>query len=284
MTATVRGFDDPARQALDRAARALFDVHGYAGTHISAIAREAGVSISTFYSRYGSKDQAWRDTMGTEPPNASDQVQPLSGRSRRTRDALIEAARACIERGGYHATRISDIADHAGAAVGSFYSYFPSKQAVFTAVIQEVIADIERRNPSHVLTPPRSRSSRQLRRTAIDQIGYAIERFVDRYADRGAVLMLRLDEAIGSHPELMALRLAVHEQFADAIANSIRRWQDAGIVDPNLDPQHTADALAAMVGHATRVWLVFGRPHDRQTAIDTLTQLWANGIGLRRRY
>ena len=52
MTATVRGFDDPARHALDRAARALFDVHGYAGTHISAIAREAGVSISTFYSRY----------------------------------------------------------------------------------------------------------------------------------------------------------------------------------------------------------------------------------------
>ena len=96
--------------------------------------------------------------------------------------------------------------------------------------------------------------------------------------------MLRLDEAIGSHPELMALRLAVHEQFADTIANSIRRWQDAGIVDPNLDPQHTADALAAMVGHATRVWLVFGRPHDRQTAIETLTQLWANGIGLGRRY
>ena len=35
-----------------------------------------------------------------------------------------------------------------------------------------------------------------------------------------------------------------------------------------------------MVGHATRVWLTYGQEHDRSTAIDTLTRLWINGIGL----
>lgn len=284
MTTTDSAPDDPAREALERAARALFGAHGYAGTHIRAIAHASGLSISTFYSRYGSKDQAWRETMGTEPPGRDEPGEPLIERSRRTRDALVGAARVCIERDGYHAARISDIAEEAGAAIGSFYTYFPSKQAVFTAVAHDAIADLARIKPRLVLPPPRSRSRSQLRQHAMRQIRYAIEQFVDRYAERGALLMLRLDEAIGSHPELMTLRLAVHEQFADTIAQSVQRWQDAAIADPTLDPLHTGDALAAMVGHATRVWLVFGRPHDRELAIDTLTRLWANGIGLSSRH
>jgi hypothetical protein len=47
-----------------------------------------------------------------------------------------------------------------------------------------------------------------------------------------------------------------------------------------LDPDRAGDALAATVGHATRVWLTYGQDHDRSTAIDTLTRLWINGIGL----
>jgi AcrR family transcriptional regulator len=274
--------EDPARAALDRAARALFTSKGYAGSHIGAIAKAAGVSISTVYSRYGSKEQVWRETMGSEPPSRSDPGQPLSGRSQRARDRLLSAARICIERDGYHATRVSDIAAEAGAAVGSFYAHFPSKQAVFTAAVNEAIlklAELQRPRPVS-LRPDDDRSPRQLREHAASQIKLAIERFVDRYLEYGAILVMRLDEAIGSHPELIALRLAAHQQYADAIADSVRSWQDAGIADPNLDPRHTGDALASMVGHATRVWLVLGGPHDRETAVDTLTRLWANGIGL----
>jgi hypothetical protein len=35
-----------------------------------------------------------------------------------------------------------------------------------------------------------------------------------------------------------------------------------------------------MVGHTTRVWITYGQPHDKQTAITTLTRLWVDGIGL----
>ena len=60
----------------------------------------------------------------------------LSERGRRTRGALIGAARRVFERDGFiDAIRITDIAEEAGAAHGTFYTYFDSKEAALRAVI-----------------------------------------------------------------------------------------------------------------------------------------------------
>lgn len=58
-----RAYDSSKRRAAAQAtclriaecARRLFAVHGYGATSIEAIAREAGVSVPTFYATYGSK-------------------------------------------------------------------------------------------------------------------------------------------------------------------------------------------------------------------------------------
>ncbi|WP_231914366.1 TetR/AcrR family transcriptional regulator [Rhodococcus sp. LB1] len=195
---------------------------------------------------------------------------------------MIDAAAAIIERDGFHATRISDIAERAGVAIGSFYSYFPSKQAVFTAVIEDSLDRVDRQPPRSDTTATADLTPEQRRAHAIKQVEGAVERYLDRFADQSATLFARLDEALGSHPELVELRRAAHARSADVIAASLCRWQSAGLVDADLDPDHTADALAAMVGHSTRVWMVLGRPHDRTKALETLTRLWIRGIGLDR--
>ena len=59
----------------------------------------------------------------------------LSERGRRTREALIGAARRVFERDGFIDARITDIAEEAGAAHGTFYTYFDSKEAALRAVI-----------------------------------------------------------------------------------------------------------------------------------------------------
>ena len=46
------------------------------------------------------------------------------------RTAIMQAARACFAEKGYSATRMSDIANRAGIAVGSIYRYFKTKEAV----------------------------------------------------------------------------------------------------------------------------------------------------------
>jgi AcrR family transcriptional regulator len=285
MSAPASEVIDRTRQALDQAARTLFEERGYAGTPVRAITRKAGVSLSTFYAKYGSKKRAWLATVGTSPDVVDGEA--ATGRAARTRAALIVAARDVIERDGYHAARITDIAEQAGVAIGSFYHHFSCKQAIFTAVVEEQLAAFDNTASTDGDAGDRSAEDEtaavthaERRQRAVERVTAAINRYLDEYSGHASLLLLRLDEAIGTHPELVALRLAVHRRFASAIAASLRRWQADGIADTSLDADHAADALTAMVGHATRVWQVFGSPHDGAVARTTLALLWCNGVGL----
>src|ERR1700676_555108 len=65
-------------------------------------------------------------------------ARPLRSDAARNRRALVRAAREIFERDGFVSARITDIADRAGVAHGSFYSHFPDKRAALTAVLDEV--------------------------------------------------------------------------------------------------------------------------------------------------
>ncbi|MFL5999910.1 MAG: TetR/AcrR family transcriptional regulator [Streptomyces sp.] len=283
MTAAGADTGDATRDALMDAARELFGRKGYSGARITDIASAAGMSVSTFYARLGSKEEAYRAVMGTAPPGK--QAPELSARAQRSRKALVRAARACIERDGYSAARITDIAAEAGVAVGTFYTHFASKLDVFTEVVHGGLLVELDRTQARVLHEPSTAgalegsAAAEARAQARRRVRSAVERFISGYS-RHALLMLRVDEAIGVHPELVPLRLKLHRGYAEQIAASLRHWQECGIIHSDLDTGHAADALAAMVGHTTRVWVTYGQTHDQETAISTLTRLWAEGIGL----
>jgi AcrR family transcriptional regulator len=71
------------------------------------------------------------------------------GRRERTKAAnratLIDAARAVFGELGYEAVGVRDIVRRTGLASGTFYNYFPDKEAVFRAVVQETGAEVRRR-------------------------------------------------------------------------------------------------------------------------------------------
>ena len=74
-------------------------------------------------------------TQGTVP-----QLDRGSRRRLRTRARLIDAARRLIaERGGIDAVPIAEITDAADVAIGSFYNHFPSREALFEAVVGETL-------------------------------------------------------------------------------------------------------------------------------------------------
>ena len=63
---------------------------------------------------------------------------PRWQRRREARPAeLLEAAAACFGETGYQATRVEEIASRAGVTVGTVYRYFPNKEALFAAVLDE---------------------------------------------------------------------------------------------------------------------------------------------------
>lgn len=64
--------------------------------------------------------------------------EPKTDRGRRTRRALLDAAAAEFGESGFHAASISAITRRAGIALGSFYTYFDTKDAIFRALVSDL--------------------------------------------------------------------------------------------------------------------------------------------------
>lgn len=70
-------------------------------------------------------------------------VKPLRVRqAEATRNLLLEVAREHFTEHGYPATSIDDIIQQAGVARGALYHHFPSKEALFRAVYEEVEGEV----------------------------------------------------------------------------------------------------------------------------------------------
>jgi AcrR family transcriptional regulator len=60
-------------------------------------------------------------------------------RRERTRQELLAAAERVLADKGLHETKISDIAAAADVGVGTFYLHFPTKEALFDAVVEDTM-------------------------------------------------------------------------------------------------------------------------------------------------
>lgn len=63
---------------------------------------------------------------------------PKTERGRRTRNKLLEAAEIEFGEKGYHEAGISGITYRAGVALGTFYTYFASKEEIFRALVRHM--------------------------------------------------------------------------------------------------------------------------------------------------
>jgi AcrR family transcriptional regulator len=68
--------------------------------------------------------------------------QPKQARSRETVSAILVAASRVLAREGWAATTTTRVAEVAGVSIGSLYQYFPSKEALVGALIDEHIAKV----------------------------------------------------------------------------------------------------------------------------------------------
>ena len=69
---------------------------------------------------------------------STDAKQPRTDRGRKTRRAILDAARSEFGERGFHDASISGITRRAGVALGSFYTYFDSKDALFRALVRDM--------------------------------------------------------------------------------------------------------------------------------------------------
>jgi AcrR family transcriptional regulator len=67
----------------------------------------------------------------------------LQRRREQTARQLLDAARTVLASKGYHATKIVDIARAAHVGVGTFYLYYPTKEALFLELVEDAVAQLK---------------------------------------------------------------------------------------------------------------------------------------------
>ena len=68
---------------------------------------------------------------------------PVQRRAQMTVDAMLDAAVKLLKRGGAASITTNRIADTAGVSIGSVYQYFPNKHALFIALHERHIKQVE---------------------------------------------------------------------------------------------------------------------------------------------
>lgn len=59
------------------------------------------------------------------------------------RQHILDSARTCFSRRGFHAASMMDLQEEAGVSAGAIYVYFPSKADIVAAIIEENLAHAE---------------------------------------------------------------------------------------------------------------------------------------------
>ncbi|MBN1920803.1 MAG: TetR/AcrR family transcriptional regulator [Anaerolineae bacterium] len=67
----------------------------------------------------------------------------IQQRSEETYTRILDAAAASFSRNGYDATGVAEICNVAGISKGAFYYHFPSKQALFIALLERWLDELD---------------------------------------------------------------------------------------------------------------------------------------------
>jgi AcrR family transcriptional regulator len=199
-------------------------------------------------------------------------AEPRSAKGRRTRARLIEAGKTVFERDGFLSARISDIAAEANVSHGSFYHYFDSKESLF----QEIAEEVEVRLVSmDDIAQEGERDS-----GAFDRIRAANRSYLKAYK-REARIMRVIEEVSRYNEDVRTVRAQRDDHLGARLEAAISRLQDEGLADKRIDTRYAAMALGGMVARFAETMFIGGGKYDLETAVDQLTLLWANALGLK---
>jgi len=153
-----------------------------------------------------------------------------------TKAALVDAGTRLILEQGYHQTGIQDVLQAAGVPKGSFYYYFPSKEAFGQAVIAQ-FAEAYLVRLEQYLGDTTARPLTRLRRHHEDLLA----RF-ERRGCRGGCLIGNLSQELADqHPRLRAQLDAVLTSWRARYAQLFREAQAVGELRADRDPEALAD-------------------------------------------
>ena len=170
----------------------------------------------------------------------SPRKRPIQARSRQTFDAVLEAAAQVFEAEGYARGTTNRIAERAGVSIGSLYQYFPNKDAILVALleqhVEEAVAFLSSKLAEAIQDPP---PLKQL-------LTRIVAATVQLHTRRPALHRVLFEEA-PKPPAVLEHWQAVEQQLIDLVAPLLQRASEVHVTDPQLAAYlvvHTTEHLS----------------------------------------
>src|SRR5258708_9204415 len=167
---------------------------------------------------------------------ASDGKAPRTPRGERTLRKILDAARDEFGERGFSESSIVGITQRAGVALGTFYTYFDSKEAVFQALVRDMSAQVR----DHVAPAFKDATD------ALDGERRALESFL-RFARKHRDVYRIIDEAEFVEPSAYREH---YETTATRIAARLIAARDKGEIDRDYS-HHELEIPACALMYAT---------------------------------
>jgi AcrR family transcriptional regulator len=191
------------------------------------------------------------------------------------RAQILEAARGCFAREGFHRTSMADILGAAGLSAGAVYRYFRSKEELVAAIagqagegLRERLAEVSSAEPA----PPPA------------EVLEAVLAFVDSQARPEGSLRIALQvwaEALRD-PALAGRVEETYAMLRDGLVVGCRRAQEAGSLGPDADPDAIGRVLVSLVPGYVLRRLLMSDPLTPAAFVADLRPLLEAGAGPHR--
>jgi TetR/AcrR family transcriptional regulator, repressor for uid operon len=175
---------------------------------------------------------------------------------------ILTAARRCFERSGLKGASIADICKEAGISPGHLYHYFDSKDAIVATLSQAWLDK----------TRERFEQLSALDGGVAALLAEEIGRLAPSGPNSGVEIFFEMLAESARNPAMAEIIQAHSRGLRAILSDVLRKGQQRGEVDSNLDAEATAVAIIAMID-GLKAMPLRDRALDRRAALALLQQM-----------
>jgi AcrR family transcriptional regulator len=157
------------------------------------------------------------------------------------REAILQAARACFERNGLHATTMDDIIQRSGLSAGAIYGYFATKDELILAALTSSMASL-----GMALAPLFAPAKTLPPVDFIREFTATIDRFTKQDGlDRTRIAMHGWSEQQRNEAVRVTMQ-GIYQGLRRQLQGVAERWQEKEIISGHADAKDIASLLFSL--------------------------------------
>ena len=193
----------------------------------------------------------------------------LQGRSQDRNQRILDVALQVFTERGYSEARVDEIAELSRTSKGGVYFHFPSKQAIFVALLdrtrRRLLARIE--------------EAMALHEDPIARADAALVAVLRTFASHRSLARLFLVEAASAGPEFHSRMVSMQEEFIAEVKHQLDEAVELGVIAP-IDTDIGSRAWFGALNQVITSWLLNRQPARLEDAYAGLRPFLLRSIGL----